>query len=293
MSEVLYTTEDLSKMFHVGKSTIKRWTDEGKLHCFKTPGGHRKFKPESVQQFITHYHYEVSTPVFTFSRQASETTNIANGALNLSMVENCFINAINAKRQPIEESLSVLFSEGKTLPIIFDTFLTPLLRMIHTKQQNRLITAVEFQIAKSTLIDSLIHFTDQIPKSEKNDTKMYCLSVNEGMNEVELKAVELLLENMGMTIYNLGTVLTKYAAHDIVEQCKPEDVFLVLSLDHLSDDIIQQFNSLVSGVNLHSGNVYTSSFFEEEQTGIVLTQPSHFYSFLDIVEQFSLALKVA
>ena len=51
MNEILYTTDDLSKMFRVGKSTIKRWTDEGKLQCFKTPGGHRKFKPSNVQEF--------------------------------------------------------------------------------------------------------------------------------------------------------------------------------------------------------------------------------------------------
>ena len=49
------------------------------------------------------------------------------------------------------------------------------------------ITSVEFQIAKNTLVHSLIHFADLVPKSEKKNTELYCLSVNEGMNEVELK----------------------------------------------------------------------------------------------------------
>ena len=286
MNEVLYTTDDLSKMFRVGKSTIKRWTDEGKLQCFKTPGGHRKFKPSNVHEFITQYHYEIVTPLLPFAR-TTETISvdgmmIAGGP---PIVE-CFHNAIKGIRQPIEQSFFALFTQGKTLPVIFDTLLTPIIRMIHAKHLQQQITSVEFQIAKNTLTHSLIHFADQIPKSDKKDLELYCLSVHEGMNEVELKAVELLLDNMGMTVYNLGTVLTKYAANSIVDQCKPEDVFVVLSLDHSSDEVIQQFNSLVSGVKSYGGNVYTSNFFEEQQSEKTVTTDSRLmHSFSEIVEQ--------
>jgi excisionase family DNA binding protein len=65
MSDVLYTTDDLSKMFRVGKSTIKRWTDEGKLKCFRTPGGHRKFKATYIEEFIQTYHFDVSFSGFS------------------------------------------------------------------------------------------------------------------------------------------------------------------------------------------------------------------------------------
>lgn len=67
MNERLFTTEDLSKMFQVSKSTIKRWTEEGKLHCFRTPGGHRKFNQSSIQEFIVRYHYEIAGTQVPFS----------------------------------------------------------------------------------------------------------------------------------------------------------------------------------------------------------------------------------
>ena len=106
------------------------------------------------------------------------------------------------------------------------------------------------------------------------------------MNEVELKAVELLLDNMGMTVYNLGNVLTKYAANDIVNQCRPEDVFVVLSLDHSSDEIIHQFNSLVTGVKSYGGSVYTSNFFDDQLSNkVVATDSKLMHSFTEIVEQ--------
>lgn len=286
MNEVLYTTEDLSRLFRVGKSTIKRWTDEGKLQCFKTPGGHRKFNSVNVRDFISHYHYEVSAPVLAIAKESTEPKSYLFARDGQSPADDCFTHAIKGRRQPIEQSLSALFAQGLPLAAIFDQLLTPVIRMVHTKFQHQLISSVEFQIAKNTLIHSIIHFTDLIPKSEKRPTELYCLSVNEGMNEVELKAVELVLENIGMTVYNLGNVLTKFAAADIVNQCRPEDVFVVLSLDHSTDEIVHQFNALASGVQAYGGNVFTSNFFEENAASAALSANSkQLHSFAEIVER--------
>ena len=71
MNELFLTTEEVSKMLHVGKSTIKRWTDEGKLKCFRTPGGHRKFKATNVEEFIETYHFDVSLTGFSEMIQKS------------------------------------------------------------------------------------------------------------------------------------------------------------------------------------------------------------------------------
>ncbi len=82
MNELLYTTEDVSRMFHVSKSTIKRWTDEGKLRCFKTPGGHRKFNLSSVYDFISLYRYDVTIPTLPFAKNAKERSNYVEQATN-------------------------------------------------------------------------------------------------------------------------------------------------------------------------------------------------------------------
>lgn len=294
MLEILYSTEDLAKMFRVGKSTIKRWTDEGKLQCFKTPGGHRKFKPSNVHEFINQYHYEIVTPLLPFAR-TSETISADAVTIGSELpIEECFIAAIKGRRQMIEQTFSAVIVQGTALPTMFDKLLTPVIRLVHSKHKAHQITSVEFQIAKNTLIHALIHVTDALPKAEKKETELYCLSVNEGMNEVELKAVELLLDTMGMTVYNLGTVLTKYAASDIVNQCRPEDVFVVLSLDHSSDEIIGQFSSLVDGVKSYGGSVYTSNFFDEAmpKQNIELSA-KQFHSFTEIAEQFAQVKVVA
>ncbi len=61
-----YSTKDLARLFQVGESTIKRWADSGKLDCFRTPGGHRRYPPERVLEFISKYRYEIIPYNFRF-----------------------------------------------------------------------------------------------------------------------------------------------------------------------------------------------------------------------------------
>lgn len=75
MNEQFLSTDDVAKVLHVGKSTIKRWTDEGKLKCFRTPGGHRKFKATNVEEFIKTYHFDVSLSGFSKMIQNSFSDN--------------------------------------------------------------------------------------------------------------------------------------------------------------------------------------------------------------------------
>ena len=46
--ERTYSTREVAQMWNVSESTVKRWADTSGLHCYRTPGGHRKFRPASV-----------------------------------------------------------------------------------------------------------------------------------------------------------------------------------------------------------------------------------------------------
>ena len=39
-------------MLGVSEATVKRWSDAGTLRCFRTPGGHRKFRIRDVKSFL-------------------------------------------------------------------------------------------------------------------------------------------------------------------------------------------------------------------------------------------------
>lgn len=45
------TTGKVASLFAVNRNTVAAWADAGLLPSFKTPGGHRRFRPEDVEAF--------------------------------------------------------------------------------------------------------------------------------------------------------------------------------------------------------------------------------------------------
>src|SRR5438309_11425946 len=54
------STRQVAQLLGVGEATVKRWADAGEIDCFRTPGGHRKFRLRDVTAFVQKRHYEVS-----------------------------------------------------------------------------------------------------------------------------------------------------------------------------------------------------------------------------------------
>jgi len=50
-AEALWSSADVAAAFGVGVSSIKRWTDQGRLESVKTIGGHRRYRLEAIWEF--------------------------------------------------------------------------------------------------------------------------------------------------------------------------------------------------------------------------------------------------
>ena len=51
-SMITYNSNQVAEIIGVNVSTIKRWTDSGKLNCQQTHGGHRKFHLNHLRDFL-------------------------------------------------------------------------------------------------------------------------------------------------------------------------------------------------------------------------------------------------
>ena len=60
MKTDVLSTRQVAQLLGVGEATVKRWADAGEIDCFRTPGGHRKFRLRDVTAFVHKRHYEVA-----------------------------------------------------------------------------------------------------------------------------------------------------------------------------------------------------------------------------------------
>lgn len=51
----LYTSQEIAELLGVSASSILRWADSGKLKCFQSEGGHRKFSVDHLAEFAMTY----------------------------------------------------------------------------------------------------------------------------------------------------------------------------------------------------------------------------------------------
>jgi excisionase family DNA binding protein len=51
--QLVFTSSQAAHYVGVSLATIRRWTDAGHIHCYRTPGGQRRFSRDQLDQFVT------------------------------------------------------------------------------------------------------------------------------------------------------------------------------------------------------------------------------------------------
>src|SRR2546428_10841525 len=63
MNTDVLSTRQVATLLGVGEATVKRWADAGEIDCFRTPGGHRKFRLRDVTAFVQKRQYQTAGPL--------------------------------------------------------------------------------------------------------------------------------------------------------------------------------------------------------------------------------------
>ena len=50
--QLVFTSSQAARYVGVSLATIRRWTDAGHIHCYRTPGGQRRFSRDQLDDFV-------------------------------------------------------------------------------------------------------------------------------------------------------------------------------------------------------------------------------------------------
>lgn len=56
-------TQEVASLLKVDERTVRAWADQGKLPCWKTPGGRRSFPASAVQQLAQELSFQAEEGV--------------------------------------------------------------------------------------------------------------------------------------------------------------------------------------------------------------------------------------
>ena len=223
MTEILFNTMDVSKMLQVDKSTVKRWTDEGKLKCFRTPGGHRKFRAEDLYQFMSEYNYGIS-PINLYPQFATDEAIvrriIARKEFNV-LTNVCFSASINGKKDELVKLFSEVYKNGLTLPSLFDEILRPTLKRIYDLNISGKLSTGEMQLAYNTLSNAIVLLSEIIVKPAPSGKRAICAVAEGETRDIELKALACFSRARAIEVLNLGVGASAETINQLIAEPPP------------------------------------------------------------------------
>lgn len=244
MSKIQFNTNDVARMLQVDKSTVKRWTDEGKLICFRTPGGHRKFDAEDLYEFVTKYNFKQANDYLEPYLVSDEV--IIKKIITkeeYSFLQSVIIDAsVKGNKTEILNVIKVALHGEMGFAKILDCIFEPAIKRINELFKLQKFTHCEFQLAQNVLSSSLILVNDIIvPKKQMNKT-IVCASLGNEQHEVGLTALVTLLETLGFRVLNLGINIMAEEIKMLTAREHPEYICLfsssVQNSQHIMNEII-------------------------------------------------------
>jgi excisionase family DNA binding protein len=257
-TERTYSTAEVSRMWQVGESTIKRWSDAGDLACIRTPGGHRRFTLEALMKFQREQHFTVagSLPGDEWSAAAAEDgRNEAHSGFserleralttrNLTELQNLYYEAATSgdERSGVE-LLQRAYLRGFSDVELKEQVLTPALHLVGDRWRRGELNIYEEHLASQVTLSATGHLHAHTPHRERIGRTALCGCPEGDFHEIALHLVAELLETEGWDVIFMGANTPIFSFTDAVRRFSPHILCIsstiIVDLERLRRDYVQ------------------------------------------------------
>jgi excisionase family DNA binding protein len=253
-----FNSEEAARILGVNVSTIKRWTDEGKLECIKTAGGHRKFLMEHLASFLEQ-NKKKTEKVNLFPIESETDLRISSHILKGDFVylNNYLISqALSANVDRVQQVLNGLYLAQYHLPQIYDRLVTPVLHEIGQMWADGKLSIVEEHIASQTIRDAIIRLQGIIRIPRKKTGKVLCINFVNEWHSMALKMVEHILELKGFRVYFSGQNTPLIHIERFFEKYKPDRIYVSGTMVENQPALQKEFDELCVLAEKYVSRIY-------------------------------------
>lgn len=255
-----YSTAEVSQMWNVSESTIKRWADSGKLECIRTPGGHRRFRLEALMVFQEQNHLKSSnlfaTPLslsspsdsalnhnhhFGQEQQLLEQVEAVTEFTPVKTLQQLYFDmAIQGSQKLAEAFLQRLYLHGYSILDIKEKVLTPVMHQIGWLWQRGELQVYEEHLASHVTLSATRYLHYLVPHKSEHGKVALCACLEGDFHEIALNWLTQTLESDGWRVIVAGANTPVHSISDALNRFQPTILCLsatILSnLEHLRRD---------------------------------------------------------
>jgi MerR family transcriptional regulator, light-induced transcriptional regulator len=228
-------SEEAARILGVNVSSVKRWTDAGKLECIQTKGGHRKFLMSHLAKFLEE-HLKLSSRVNIFTIENEYDREISYHVMKgnfIILTDAIYNNAINANRHEVQKILTGLYLGQFPLYEIYDHLLTPVLYRLGENWATGNLSIIEEHIGSQSIRDCIDRLQGIINIPKPTGQVALCMNTYSDLHDIALKMTQNILESRGFRTFFSGELTPTIELDVILDKLKP--VRLYVSSTYVAD----------------------------------------------------------
>lgn len=196
--ERTYSTREVAQMWNVSESTVKRWADTAGLDCYRTPGGHRKFRLEDLCSFQEKRAFE-ATGLLTTEEWEDPNLEIWLNTKNFIKVRELilYLGSQN-QRVKVKSLLERLYLRGMRLEQIYDQILLPINESALDE-----VSPGQALLLNNSLDEAIARLSPKMIKRRRNGKTALCAAPVPD-TRMGVNVISILLEVEGWDSMNLG-----------------------------------------------------------------------------------------
>jgi len=226
--EQYYNSEEAARILGVNVSTIKRWTNEDKLGCIKTAGGHRKFLITHLAEYAFKLK-KTNSKLSLLPLESKQDLIITHHIMKYNfpeLIDFVLKNALESNRKEIQKVLNGMYLAQYPVEKIYDELITRVLHNIGALWEKGKISASEEHIATQSIKDCIIRLQGITVSNNKDLGRALCLNLSTELHDIALKMVDQLLESKGFQVLFSGQITPALDLEGIFKKFKPDRVYV-------------------------------------------------------------------
>jgi len=253
-----FNSREAAKILSVNVSTIKRWTDEGKLECIQSAGGHRKFLMSHLAGFLES-HKKQTSKVNLFPIEDEIDLEVSHHILKGDfdyLITYLQEQAFSSSRSRVQQVMNGLYLAQYPLHQIYDHLITPVLHNIGALWEQGEISVAKEHLATQTVRDSIIRLQGIIRIPKEKIGNVLCLNFSDELHDIALKMVDHILETRGFGVLFTGQITPLVDIDQLFDVLRPERVYISSTIVSDVSTVQTEFNQICKISADHGAFVY-------------------------------------
>lgn len=253
-----FNSIEAAKILGVNVSTIKRWTEEGKLECIKTAGGHRKFLMAHLGDYVKKYsHDAVKVHLFPLEDESDleVSYHIVKGDFDI-LIDHVIRRALESKLDKVQQVLNGLYLADYPLYEIYDRLITPALHRFGEMWVGGGLSIIEEHFGSQTLRDSIIRLQGIIKIPAEKTGRAICLNLSGELHDIALRMAANILELKGYQVYFSGQYTSVTNVEQGFERFKPQRLYISSTWIENVPQTREEMNRILEVCEQHGVDVF-------------------------------------